>query len=132
MRNGDVVGGEDRDLLVVGLDAMRREHVRAQDARIGERVDAGGSGRSDEHVCERFPGAFAGKEELGLGLALREVRRDRDSEPVTRAVEIERARVRGMRRDAHAHVVGERPAIRSDVGSKLSPRTSGDSPKTSR
>ena len=52
MRHGDVVLGEQPDLLLVGPDAMRGEHAVAEKPGTGKRADAGRSERGDQHVRE--------------------------------------------------------------------------------
>ena len=59
VRDRDVVLGEQRDLLGVRLHAVRRDHVRVQEAGLRERADPGRARRRDEHLREGLPGAAA-------------------------------------------------------------------------
>jgi hypothetical protein len=94
--------------LLVDLDAVGCEHVRAEEPCFLEHPDSRRPGRGHEPVGERLPRPRAGSQELGLRLALGEVCCGREAELVARAVEIEADGVRRVRRDAHADVVGER------------------------
>ena len=80
VRDRDVVLGEERDLLLVGLDAVRGDDVRAeQPASASARmpvVPGGGTSISANDSQRAGPRA----QELRLGLALGEVRRDREAE----------------------------------------------------
>ena len=130
----DVVLGEERDLLLVDLDAVRGDDARAEQARLGERADARRAGRRHEHLRERRPVARPVAQELRLGVALGEVRRDRQAE-LARTPRRARsctctaraARCRG------ATSLGERAADRARaVGSNRSRSGSSVAPKTSR
>ncbi len=78
--DGDVVGREDLDLLLVGLDAVRGDDVRVEQPRLRERPDAGRARWRNEHVRERLPAAATGAEELRLVVTLGEMRGDGKAE----------------------------------------------------
>ena len=99
---------EQRDLLLVGHDAVGGEHVAAEQPGAGERANAGRAQRLDEHVGEGFPGAAARAQELVLVRALCEMGGDGQAELVAGAVELERAGVGSMRRDPEADAVRQR------------------------
>ena len=97
---------EERDLLVVHVDAVRRHERWAEQPRVGEHADPRDAGRRDEHVREGRPVADPVDEELALGDALGEVRRLREPERGACLVELPCARVRRMRRDAEDEALG--------------------------
>ena len=87
-----------------------------------------GSTRSSEIALH---GPVPAQQPLGLGGALRQVRRDREPEPGGGAVEVEPGRVRGVRRDAEA---ARRPRTRSrrGLGSARTARGRRRRPRTPR
>ena len=79
VRHPDAVLGEKRDLLGVGMDAVRRHQVGAEQPRGGEQPDPGLAGRRHEQVGEGLQSPAAGDEPVALGGALGEVGRLRQA-----------------------------------------------------
>jgi hypothetical protein len=113
------VEGEEVDLLAVDVDAVGREQSRAQKALARERTDPGRAERLDQELGKLVPRPRAALEPFGLGRTLGEVRRDREPELRTCAVEVERARVRRVRRDAGSN--GARESIYDAYSIRLEP-----------
>ena len=88
MRDRDVVPCEQPDLLAVGLDAVRGSDAFVQHAELGELPDRGHAVRRAEQVRVLGPRAAAGGDPELLGLALGEMRCDRESERIARLVQL--------------------------------------------
>ena len=116
VRDGDAVLGEQGDLLRVDLDAVRRDDALVEQAGGGEAADAALPVRLDEHLRAPAARALAAQQPVELVLALVQVRRDRQVERQAGGVDLARAGVRRVRRDADADALGERGR---DVGALL-------------
>ena len=101
VRDRDVAGcASSCDLVVVEVDAVRAEKLGPEHVR--ERRHRALARRLDEHGAIAASGPGARDEPFVLGGALGEVRADRDAEREAPAVDVERAGVRRVRRDADA------------------------------
>ena len=133
VRDRDVVLREERDLLLVGLDAMGGDHVRVEQPGLCERADTRRPGRRDEHLRERLPraacrcGGTPSRRRSRRG-ASRPEARDRRTRRTARSCRCtaRAARSRAARRRRM------RSAIRSRIGSNRSRIGSSVAPKTSR
>jgi hypothetical protein len=88
VRNRDVVLCEQADLLVVCLDTVRGRDAFVQHADLGELPDRSRAVRRAEQVRVLGPRAAAGGDPQLLGLALGEMRCDREPERIARFVQL--------------------------------------------
>jgi hypothetical protein len=96
--DGDVEPCKQRDLVRVDLDAVRAHETGAE--HVGEPGDAAHAGRGDQEVAVRGERPAPVLEPLVLGGALAQVGADRDPERQAPAVDVGRAGVWRVRRDA--------------------------------
>ena len=129
VRDRHVRSASSCDLVVVEVDAVRAEKFGAE--HVVERRDGALAGRLDEDVAIAASGPVPELEPLVLGRALGEVRADRDAERQAPAVDVERARVGRVRRDAEPDELALRRRARAAPRSRAR-SASGSVPKTSR
>src|SRR3954447_6889247 len=98
---------EQLDLLRIDHDAVRRDDVFTEQILLREHARAGRTGMGDEQVAVRAPRPLAPREVEKLGRALRDVGGHREAELRARAVEIQRDRVRSVRRDPGPDAIRE-------------------------
>src|SRR4029079_16678057 len=101
-------GRQARDLLLVDMDAVRRDEVAAEEPERVEHPRAGRAGGLDEELGEAGPRAAAVHQVVELGTALGDVRRDREAQAGGGLVDGRRSGEGCVRRDAGADEVPER------------------------
>ena len=105
--DGNVVLREERDLLRVDLYAVGGDDSRRQEPPARERPDAAFPQRRRNLSCERLPWSGARREPLELVGALVQMGCEREVALETCGVELRRAGVGSMGRDAQTDAVGE-------------------------